>query len=97
MNPTAGGHKAIPHSAQRQLKGLTIVKTHNREYTTDSLTLKLLKPDWIASVEVLKDAASIRKYGPAGKQGVTVFTLNDTAHPEAYNMLKKTLKPLSSH
>jgi hypothetical protein len=71
-----------------------VISTHHKEYTIDAQTLKGLKQEWVTSYKILQDSLSKSKYGKAGVKGVTLITLDDDDHPEAYVFLKKGLRVL---
>jgi hypothetical protein len=65
---------------------LYIAVTKNHEYKLKGI--EVINPYWIQTINILKDSASVAKYGPEAKGGVVIITINDKEHPEVNKIIK---------
>ena len=70
---------------------LMVIFSHDtaiyRSLATERAMSKL-SPEYIRSINVLKDSLSIAKYGSAAKNGVIEIYIDDQKYPDAYKIFK---------
>jgi hypothetical protein len=81
------------------LKGpspLLILKHHGKKFLMDTVVLQngILEPNYIKSIDIMKDREGLEQYGSAAKNGVIVFTLIEKKNNKHINALRKYLKAL---
>jgi hypothetical protein len=54
----------------------------------------ILEPDFIKSINIMKDREGLEQFGSAAKNGVIVFTLVERNSNKSINALRKYLKAL---
>ncbi|NEU06988.1 hypothetical protein GZH53_01575 [Flavihumibacter sp. R14] len=67
---------------------LFIIVTSEREIPIPNGAINEIKPDWIASLKILKDSVEIAKYGEKGKNGVILLSLKEEKLQEVLRALK---------
>ncbi len=91
-------HICAPSRANMLGSPLTIVKYGKKELLSrdfkNNSVLKIINPNDISSIDILKDKESIEKYGEDGKNGVIIVTIKDEKADEFAKALKQRKKDL---
>ncbi|MDB5118380.1 MAG: hypothetical protein JWQ79_3872 [Mucilaginibacter sp.] len=68
---------------------LMVIMSHDKLiYKSLAGDMSKLSPDYIKSINILKDSLSTVKYGSAAKNGVIEIYLDDQKYPDAYKIFK---------
>ena len=71
-------------------KPLFVVFLKGKQVLVADTALKMINPDDINSITVLKDSTSTKPYGSAGKNGVVEIYLKDEKFPNGFMPVKVT-------
>ena len=56
-------------------------------------TLKHINPDWVTSIEVIKDKKAVETYGSLGRNGVVILRLKEGVFDNLPRKLQRKCKP----
>lgn len=87
-------NKTVTGDLTFHIPAFKVIKTHDKEFSIDSLTWKSVKQEWISSSKIRSGPAVLEKYGSAAAKGVMVVTIDDDEYPDAFEALSNGLKEL---
>ena len=75
---------------------LLILMHEGNKFSVDTIVMHngILEPDFIKSINIMKDKEGLEQFGSAAKNGVIVFTLIERNSNKSINALRKYLKAL---
>jgi hypothetical protein len=75
---------------------LLILMHEGNKFSVDTIVMHngILEPDFIKSINIMKDKEGLEQFGSAAKNGVIVFTLIEKNSNKSINALRKYLKAL---
>ncbi len=92
LTPSHGETTQMQYIGRRAIA--LVVVTRHKEFMADTNSMKLIKQDWIKSMDLgafQPNPNDTVKYGRNAVNGVNRYIINDKKHPEAYLQISKAM------